>query len=256
MATGGTGDLLTGMIARLVRAAARRRGGLQARRLPARHGRRPRRGRRRGSRADRRRHRRAPRRRGARADRAPARQADARSSTRPPCSRPAGHDRQQQRRRRRRPPASARRGACAPATSCCCSAISARARPRSSAAWRAGSARPADDVSSPTFTLVQEYRGRADAVSRRSLPPRAGEVDDLGLDELIAGDAVVAIEWAERWHDAPNGRARCGSRTTGTSSGGLQSSDVAQAQACWAPSSEAGTRSSESTRPGSSALPS
>ena len=29
------------------------------------------------------------------------------------------------------------------------------------------------------------------------------EVDDLGLDELISGGGVVAIEWAERWRDRP-----------------------------------------------------
>ena len=61
----------------------------------------------------------------------------------------------------------------------------------------------ADDVSSPTFTLVQEYRGRLTLhhVDLYRLEPR--EVGDLGLDELTSGDAVVAIEWAERWPDAP-----------------------------------------------------
>ena len=48
MATGGTGDVLTGMIAAWLGAAARRRGRVQAGGLPARHGRRSRRGRRRG----------------------------------------------------------------------------------------------------------------------------------------------------------------------------------------------------------------
>ena len=33
------------------------------------------------------------------------------------------------------------------------------------------------------------------------LEPR--EVDDLGLDELVDGDGIVAIEWAERWRDRP-----------------------------------------------------
>jgi tRNA threonylcarbamoyladenosine biosynthesis protein TsaE len=61
----------------------------------------------------------------------------------------------------------------------------------------------ADDVSSPTFTLVQEYRGRLTLhhVDLYRLEPR--EVGDLGLDELTSGDGVVAIEWAERWPDAP-----------------------------------------------------
>jgi tRNA threonylcarbamoyladenosine biosynthesis protein TsaE len=54
-----------------------------------------------------------------------------------------------------------------------------------------------DDVSSPTFTLVQEYRGRLPLyhVDLYRLAP--GEVDDLGLDALAA-NGVLAIEWAER----------------------------------------------------------
>jgi tRNA threonylcarbamoyladenosine biosynthesis protein TsaE len=63
---------------------------------------------------------------------------------------------------------------------------------------------PADDVTSPTFTLVQEYPGRLTLyhVDLYRLEPR--EVDDLGLEELVLGDAVVAIEWAERWRGRPD----------------------------------------------------
>jgi tRNA threonylcarbamoyladenosine biosynthesis protein TsaE len=55
------------------------------------------------------------------------------------------------------------------------------------------------DVTSPTFTLIQEYRGAACTlyhVDLYRLEPR--EVDDLGLDELMGGDAIVAVEWPER----------------------------------------------------------
>jgi tRNA threonylcarbamoyladenosine biosynthesis protein TsaE len=59
-----------------------------------------------------------------------------------------------------------------------------------------------DDVSSPTFTIIQEYRGRVTLqhVDLYRLGPE--EVADLGLDELSL-DAIVAVEWAERWADRP-----------------------------------------------------
>ncbi len=55
------------------------------------------------------------------------------------------------------------------------------------------------EVSSPTFVLIQEYRGGRLPLVHVDLYrlDRAAEVDDLGLEELGA-DGVLAIEWAEK----------------------------------------------------------
>ena len=59
-----------------------------------------------------------------------------------------------------------------------------------------------DAVSSPTFTIVQEYRGPTvlQHVDLYRLAP--AEVDDLGLDDLME-DNVLAVEWPDRWRRAP-----------------------------------------------------
>jgi tRNA threonylcarbamoyladenosine biosynthesis protein TsaE len=57
-------------------------------------------------------------------------------------------------------------------------------------------------VSSPTFTIIQEYGGpnTLQHVDLYRLAP--AEVDDLGLDDLMAG-SVLAVEWPDRWHAVP-----------------------------------------------------
>src|SRR4051812_17301346 len=59
-----------------------------------------------------------------------------------------------------------------------------------------------EDVSSPTFTIIQEYRGRVPLqhIDLYRLTPV--EVDDLGLEDLME-NSVLAVEWPERWPRAP-----------------------------------------------------
>jgi tRNA threonylcarbamoyladenosine biosynthesis protein TsaE len=60
-------------------------------------------------------------------------------------------------------------------------------------------AAPADEVSSPTFTLIHEYgEGRAYHVDLYRLDAPA-ELATLGLDELFDSGAPVLIEWGERF---------------------------------------------------------
>jgi tRNA threonylcarbamoyladenosine biosynthesis protein TsaE len=74
------------------------------------------------------------------------------------------------------------------------------------------------EVSSPTFTLIQEYRGGRLVLRHIDLyrlsPP---EVDDLGLDDLIDEGGVVAIEWPDRWLRPPDEAVRVTLTATGDS---------------------------------------
>ena len=58
-----------------------------------------------------------------------------------------------------------------------------------------------EDVTSPTFTLVHEYRSPQVNVYHVDLyrvdTPR--ELETLGLDDLAADDAVLLIEWGEKF---------------------------------------------------------
>ena len=56
-----------------------------------------------------------------------------------------------------------------------------------------------DDVSSPTFTLVHEYRGGRLTLYHVDLYrlDRAA-AQDLGLEEMGVADGVLAIEWPDR----------------------------------------------------------
>jgi tRNA threonylcarbamoyladenosine biosynthesis protein TsaE len=75
-------------------------------------------------------------------------------------------------------------------------------------------AAPAEEVSSPTFTLIHEYGdGRVYHVDLYRLEePR--ELATLGLEELFERDAMVLIEWGERFgHFLPAERTEIRIRT-------------------------------------------
>jgi len=59
----------------------------------------------------------------------------------------------------------------------------------------------ADNVTSPTFTLVHEYRGPEVNVYHIDLyrvdTPR--QLETLGLDDLIAENSVLLIEWGDKF---------------------------------------------------------
>jgi tRNA threonylcarbamoyladenosine biosynthesis protein TsaE len=61
-------------------------------------------------------------------------------------------------------------------------------------------AAPPDEVSSPTFTLIHEYgcEGRVYHVDLYRLD-EAREAANLGLEELFDREAIVLVEWGERF---------------------------------------------------------
>ena len=66
-----------------------------------------------------------------------------------------------------------------------------------------------EDVSSPTFTLVHEYRGGRLALYHADLYRLdTAATGDLGLEELGVQDGVLAIEWPDRLTHAMPGARR------------------------------------------------
>jgi len=65
------------------------------------------------------------------------------------------------------------------------------------------------DVSSPTFTLIHEYRGGRLALYHADLYRlEKAATEDLGLEEMGVADGVLAIEWPDRLtHAIPGARA-------------------------------------------------
>ncbi|HWT64656.1 MAG TPA: tRNA (adenosine(37)-N6)-threonylcarbamoyltransferase complex ATPase subunit type 1 TsaE, partial [Terracidiphilus sp.] len=62
-----------------------------------------------------------------------------------------------------------------------------------------------DEVTSPTFTLIHEYDGTQDGrqvkLFHLDVYRLEGErqLETLGLDELLTDDALVLVEWGEKF---------------------------------------------------------
>jgi tRNA threonylcarbamoyladenosine biosynthesis protein TsaE len=57
----------------------------------------------------------------------------------------------------------------------------------------------AEEVTSPTFTLVHEYRGgRLPLVHVDLYRLDRADLDEIGLDQDVANRGIVAVEWPER----------------------------------------------------------
>ena len=59
----------------------------------------------------------------------------------------------------------------------------------------------AEDVTSPTFTLIHEYRGSAVTLFHIDLYriDTQRELDTLALDDLIGNNSILLIEWGEKF---------------------------------------------------------
>jgi len=57
-----------------------------------------------------------------------------------------------------------------------------------------------EEVTSPTFTLIHEFRGpiRVFHIDLYRIEGRA-DLQSLGLDDLFASPAIVLVEWPEKW---------------------------------------------------------
>ena len=85
---------------------------------------------------------------------------------------------------------------------------------------RGRGAADADDVSSPTFTLIHEY-GTDGSVFHIDLYrlDQERQLATLGLDELFDRDALILIEWGERFPQVlPAARTEIRIRRTGDES--------------------------------------
>jgi tRNA threonylcarbamoyladenosine biosynthesis protein TsaE len=88
-----------------------------------------------------------------------------------------------------------------------------------------GAAEP-DEVSSPTFTLIHEYSPSVYHIDLYRLDTPA-QLATLGLDEIFDREAVVLIEWGEKFPALmPEMRIEIHLRTTGENSREIEILDI------------------------------
>lgn len=64
------------------------------------------------------------------------------------------------------------------------------------------------DVSSPTFTILHEYKGPHVLLFHADLYRLSTrEVDELGLDD-VAAEGILVVEWPDRWAAPPRDSVR------------------------------------------------
>ncbi len=59
-----------------------------------------------------------------------------------------------------------------------------------------------EDILSPTFTLIQEHRGRLQLFHIDLYRLDTASLDDLGLREYLFSEGIAAVEWFERLREA------------------------------------------------------
>jgi tRNA threonylcarbamoyladenosine biosynthesis protein TsaE len=60
---------------------------------------------------------------------------------------------------------------------------------------------PEEQIVSPTFTMIQEHRGRVPLYHIDLYRLERVTIDDLGLRDYLFAEAVSAVEWFERLRD-------------------------------------------------------
>lgn len=62
---------------------------------------------------------------------------------------------------------------------------------------------PDEEILSPSFTMIQEHRGRLPLYHIDLYRLEQVALDDLGLREYLFSEAIAAVEWFERIREAP-----------------------------------------------------